>query len=200
MVIWIELTWAILIPLFSNFLRNSTIHFHMFLYLGTCFLRVMVSLVCRLQAVSKMHVPIYSYLISEGRQNCSTLWLAQKNETVTLGNMLPNINICKIGWLNFWENLRIVALKLLELSLLLSQNLSISFTFVSFWGFVVMYTFLYLPHMHSRLIEMSMDGLTVSCSCLIHCQSPIQLLIGPTLIWTSLPPGGSGWIIDWVFG
>ena len=29
--------------------------------------------VCRLQAVSKIHVPIHPYLISEGRRNCSTL-------------------------------------------------------------------------------------------------------------------------------
>ena len=40
----------------------STIHFRMVLYLVTCFLRATVSLLCRLQAVSKIHVPIYSYI------------------------------------------------------------------------------------------------------------------------------------------
>ena len=60
----------------------------MFLYLAmrgyqtkilvTCFLRDAVSLLCRLQAVSKIHVPIYSDLISEGRRNCSTLLPAQQ--------------------------------------------------------------------------------------------------------------------------
>ena len=44
LVIKIELTRAILIPRFSNFLRNSRTHFRMFLYLKTCFLRVTVEL------------------------------------------------------------------------------------------------------------------------------------------------------------
>ena len=69
----IELIRAILMPRCSNFLRNSMIYFRMFLYLETCFLRVTVSLLCRLQAVLKIHVPIYPYQISEGRRNCSTL-------------------------------------------------------------------------------------------------------------------------------
>ena len=34
---------------FSNFLRNTTIHFPMCLYLVTCLMRVMVSLLCRSQ-------------------------------------------------------------------------------------------------------------------------------------------------------
>ena len=58
----IELTEAILMTRFSNFLKNSIIHFRMFLYLETCFLRVTIS-----QAVSKIHAPMYPYLISEGR-------------------------------------------------------------------------------------------------------------------------------------
>ena len=32
------------------------------------------------------------------------------------GNILPNLNTCENGWSNFSENLRIVALKLVELS------------------------------------------------------------------------------------
>ena len=62
---------AILMPWFSNFLRNSTNHFRMFLYLVTCFLSITVSLLYRLQAVSKIHVQIYPNIISEGRRNCS---------------------------------------------------------------------------------------------------------------------------------
>ena len=49
LVIRIDLTLAILMPQFSNFLRNPTIHFRMFSYLVTCFLSVTVSLLCRSQ-------------------------------------------------------------------------------------------------------------------------------------------------------
>ena len=73
LVVRIELTRAILMPRFSHFLRNSKIYFRMLFYLVTCFLRVTVSLLCRLQAVSKIHVSIYPYLICEVRRNCSTL-------------------------------------------------------------------------------------------------------------------------------
>ena len=48
-------------------------HIPMFLYFVTCFLRVRVSLLCRLQAVSNLLVTIYQYLISEARRNCSCL-------------------------------------------------------------------------------------------------------------------------------
>ena len=78
LVMRIERIRTILIPRFSIFLRNSTVHFRMFLFLVRCFLIVTALLLCRLQAVSKIHVPIYHYLISEGRRNCSTLWLAQQ--------------------------------------------------------------------------------------------------------------------------
>ena len=60
LVIRIELTQAILMPRFSNFLRNSTVHFLMFLCLETCFPRVTDLLLWRLQAVSKIHVPFLS--------------------------------------------------------------------------------------------------------------------------------------------
>ena len=50
----------------------------MFSYLETCFPRVTVSLLCRLQAVSKIHVQIYPYLINEGRRNWPTLGKAQQ--------------------------------------------------------------------------------------------------------------------------
>ena len=61
-VIRTELTRAILMSRFSNCLRNSIIHFRVFLYFETCFPRVTVSLLRRLQAVSKIHVPIHAYI------------------------------------------------------------------------------------------------------------------------------------------
>ena len=64
----IELTRALLSPGHSDFLRNSTNHFRMFLCLVSCFLRITVSLLYRSQAVSKIFVPLYPYLISEGRR------------------------------------------------------------------------------------------------------------------------------------
>ena len=45
----IVLTRAMLMPRFSNFLRNSIIHFRTCLYLVTCFLRVTVSFLYQLQ-------------------------------------------------------------------------------------------------------------------------------------------------------
>ena len=49
LVMRIELTRAILMPIFPNFLINLTIYFRMFLYLVICFLRVTVSLLIRSQ-------------------------------------------------------------------------------------------------------------------------------------------------------
>ena len=74
----IELTRAILMLLFSDFLTNSTINFRLFLYLVKCLLRVTVSLLYRLQTVSKIHVPICTNLISEETRNCSSLYPAQQ--------------------------------------------------------------------------------------------------------------------------
>ena len=48
-------------PFFSNKPSN---------FLVIYFVRVTVLLLFRLQAVSKIFVPIYPYLISEGRRNC----------------------------------------------------------------------------------------------------------------------------------
>ena len=100
-----------------------------YLYLIKCFLRVTVSLLCRLQAVSKMHVPIYPYLISKGIPNSST-WPAQQLSRDTLETCYQNIKTWANGWSNFSENLRIVALKLHELTRFASPNQSISFNFV----------------------------------------------------------------------
>ena len=45
-------------------------------------------------------------------------------------NMLPNINTCENGWSNFSANLRVVSLKLIELTQFAWPNLSIYFNFV----------------------------------------------------------------------
>ena len=73
------------------------------------------------------------------------------------GNMLPNINTCENGWLNFLENLRLcIALILLELTRSASPNQSLYFNFVQYWGSVVMITFLNSLPVLSPLIEKSM--------------------------------------------
>ena len=50
------------------------------------------------------------------------LWLSR--------NMLLNINTCKNGWSNFSANLRVVSLKLLELTQFAWPNISIYFNFL----------------------------------------------------------------------
>ena len=57
----IELIGSILWPRLSDFLINLSIYFHMLSYLVTCFPRVTVSLLCRSQAVSMIHVAIYPH-------------------------------------------------------------------------------------------------------------------------------------------
>ena len=79
----IELTRAILIPWLSNFLKNSTINFRVILYLVTCFLRVSISLLCRLQAVSKIHIPIYPNGIIVKEDEIVRPCDRHSNETVT---------------------------------------------------------------------------------------------------------------------
>ena len=102
---------------------------HVFIFCNT-FLRVTVLLLCWLQAESKIQlvlllVLIYPYLIWEGRRN--------------------SCNTCKNGWTNFSTNLRILVLKLPELTRFTSPNKSIYCNFVRCWGSVVMLTFLNYP-------------------------------------------------------
>ena len=72
LLIRIELTRAILMLHFSNFLRNSIIHFHVFLYLETHNIRFRCYAGYNriIDTCSNLLIPIY---ISEGRRNCSTL-------------------------------------------------------------------------------------------------------------------------------
>ena len=158
-------------PGFSHFLGNRTINFRMFECLVTCFLRATVSLLCRLQAYQRYMFVIYPCLIiSEGRRNSAIFW-SHSNETATVRvchcqYVEPRLSICQTidnmsnmsnrdcqyvakykntceNWCWYIsENLRIVALKLLELTEFASPNLSIYFNFLWCWGSVVMLTFL----------------------------------------------------------
>ena len=119
--------------------------------LVTCFLRVTVSLLFRLQAVSKTPVPIYPCLIiSEGRRNCSTFWSAQQRNR-DCQDTCYDINTFENECWYFSENLKIVTLKLLELAQLTSPKISIYFNFVWRWGSVVISTFLNKPPVRSPL-------------------------------------------------
>ena len=143
LVIRIKLNWVTVMPWFSHFLGNRTINFRMFECLVTCFLKVMVLLLYWLQAISKIHVPIYPCLIiSEGRRNVQ-LFDRHSNETVTVTRHVAKYKHMQKNWgWYFLENLRIVALKLLKLTQYVSPNLSIYCNFVRCWGSVMMLTFL----------------------------------------------------------
>ena len=62
---------------------------------------------------------------------------------------------------NFLENLRIMTLKLLELTQFAAQNLSVYLNFILCWRSVMMLTFLNKPPVDSPLIENSMIKGTV---------------------------------------
>ena len=64
-----------------KFLRKFTIYFRICLYLVICFLRVTVSLLCRIQEMFQF-IPIY--IISVWRRNCSTLWPTQQRNRDSL--------------------------------------------------------------------------------------------------------------------
>ena len=68
------------------------------------------------------------------------------------GNMLPTIKPCENGWSNFPENLRVVAIKFIELTQFVSPNLTISFCLC---GFLVSCDWRRFS-MHSPSIEKSM--------------------------------------------
>ena len=132
-MIRIKLTREILVPRFSNFLRYSTINFCMFLYLETCFLTVTVSLLCRVQAASKIHVLNYFDLISEGRpaqQRHSNDW--HSNETVTLRKHVTkykNMQKWMVEFLRKFENRGIKIDRVNSIHITKSVNLQI-FTFI----------------------------------------------------------------------
>ena len=84
--------------------------FSHFIYLETCFLRVTVSLQWRLQAEKKVHVPIYPYLITEGRRNCWTLWPAQQRNRDSQENFSGNTLTTKKTSKNVWRDVDIFKL------------------------------------------------------------------------------------------
>ena len=88
----------------------------------------------RLQAISKIYVPILA-LSNEWRETKLFDPLTSTETKPWLsGDMLPNIYVCKNGWLNVSENLRIVALKFLELTQFASPNQSSYFNFCTVLG------------------------------------------------------------------
>ena len=145
-MISVELTAAILMPRISNFLRNSTIHFHIFFIFGNVFpMSHGFDAVPVTSCIKDTYVPIIidHWLISEGRRNCSTMWPAQKRNRDSQETCYHIYKSCKNWCSNFSENWRIVALELLELTRFFSPNLSIYsylLYFVWCWGSVVMLT------------------------------------------------------------
>ena len=124
-----------LIALFSNFLRNSSIHFRMFLYLVTCFLRVTVWILYRSQGRT-----ISSSFTNQGQiGTCiyNTACNRYSNETVTLRKYVFKYKNMRKWMIDFSENLRIVALKLLVNSILITKSINLqSFTLI-LYGFGV---------------------------------------------------------------
>ena len=142
-MIKIKLNRAILMSRFSDFLGNRTINFRMFECLVSCFLRVTVSLL--MPATSRVKDTCTNLSLSNNQCRETKLFallIFTATKPRLSRNMLPNINKCENGCWYFSENLRIVALKLLELAQFASPNLSIYFNFVWCWGSVVMLTFL----------------------------------------------------------
>ena len=79
-------------PRFSNFLKNSTNDFSMFLYLVTCFLRVTVSLLVRGSQGRTILSPISNLDMDKLHGTCisDTACNPHSNETVTLGKHVYN--------------------------------------------------------------------------------------------------------------
>ena len=100
-------------------------------------LRVTVSLRCRLQAVSKIHVPNYPFLISET--------VSQETKYKT----------CEKLWSHFSEKLRIVALRVGGIRVMPRLRIRVMLLYTC-WGYVVVLTSLDCPPVLSPLIEKSM--------------------------------------------
>ena len=104
---------------------------------------VTVSLLCLLQAVSKIHVPIYPYLISKGDE-IVRLCNRRSNETVTLKKDVTkykNMRKCIIEFLRKFEyrGIKIARVN----SILITKSIDftvIIFYFVRCYGSVVMLT------------------------------------------------------------
>ena len=117
-----QLTQAILSPRPTNFLRNSTINFRLFLYLVTCIRRVTVFRCCAGPKLEQFRLPSLTRQGQIGTCIFDKLATDIGTKLRLSGNMLPNIKACYCGWQNFSENLRVVAIKLLELTQFASPN------------------------------------------------------------------------------
>ena len=105
---------------FWNFLKKLIIHFRMFLYLETFFLRVAVSLLCRLQEVPSYMFQFIPIKLVKGDEIVRPFdWTASK--PWLSGNLLQNLKTCE-NWGEFSENLRIVQLKLVGITRFLSPK------------------------------------------------------------------------------
>ena len=104
---------------------------HVFVF-GNMFTDIVTaSLLCRLQGVSKIHVPIN---LSQKGEEVVRLCDRHSNETVTLGKLVTKYKRIRKLWSNLPEHFRIVALKLLELTQFASPNRSIYFNFYGVGG------------------------------------------------------------------
>ena len=98
------------------------------------------------------------------------------------GYMLRNINTFEIESWHFSENLKIVALKLLELTPLTSPKISIYFNFVWRCGSVVMSTFLNYPPVRSTLIVKVYMYCTLLKYFLFNCKNKIIFCVEDSLL------------------
>ena len=123
----------LLIARFSIFLKNSKINFRMFLYLVTCFLRVMISMLCRSQGQT-----ISSPLLKLDTSFYDTACSRHSNETVTLRKYVyKNKNMRKwmIEFLRKFENRSVKINPINSIIITKSINLQL-FTFI-LYGFGV---------------------------------------------------------------
>ena len=98
---------------------------------------------------------IYPDLISEWGWNCTTLWRAQ-HRNLDSQETCYKYKICENGWSNFSENLRAVAIKVLESSIRITKSINLVLIYTVL-GSVVILTFLHWPPVHSPFIEKSMQ-------------------------------------------
>ena len=101
LVIRIQLTRLILVPRFTIFFEKIRSSIFACFYIWK---HVSWESWFRLQAVSKIHLPIYPYLISEGKRNCSTQWPAQQRNRDWQKTCYQIQKICENWWSKLSKN------------------------------------------------------------------------------------------------
>ena len=129
----IKLIRAILSPRPSDFLRTSIIHFHMFLYVVTCFLWVTVSFLCLSQAW-KDAVPIYPYQIIVKWDEIVRAFNRHSNETVTLGKHVTKYKNMRKWMVQFLRKSESRDDKIARVNSFASPNPSIYLNFIRCWS------------------------------------------------------------------